>query len=90
MNVPIVVATVIKRRRYESSTSSNSDEDWEEAFCVRRKRQVRPRIVGYENIVHRYSDHEFKTHFRFVNIFAFPKCLMSLELFLYKIHCIFN
>lgn len=61
--VKIVTSLISQRIDAESSTSSSSsDEEW---MCVeRRRRQFRPRINNYCNLVDRYSDNEFKTHFR--------------------------
>ena len=66
MATKIVVAKLISRRMRDSSESSDSsDEEWEEVLNIRGKRALRPRIEHYaRNVVSRYLDYEFKSHFR--------------------------
>ncbi|XP_046432592.1 putative nuclease HARBI1 [Neodiprion fabricii] len=60
-----IVAFSTKRMRdNDSESSSSSDDMWDAALSVRGKRQIRPRIIGYNNAVACYTDHEFKSHFR--------------------------
>lgn len=66
------VATLLHRRRYyETETSSSSDDEYEMALRERGKRKLRTRIVGYDDVVRRYTDYEFKSHFRLVSNFCF-------------------
>ncbi|XP_031328864.1 putative nuclease HARBI1 [Photinus pyralis] len=57
-----VVGIIIRRRRISSSSSSSLDD--EEFFQQRKKRKLRPRITDYADVVGRYADNEFKSHFR--------------------------
>lgn len=72
MNIPAAVEMMIMRRRHESEeSSSSSDEEWETALRERTKRKCRPRIDNYIDVTYRYSDKEFKSHFRLINDYAF-------------------
>ncbi|KAK4886756.1 hypothetical protein RN001_003027 [Aquatica leii] len=66
------VATVgyllMQRNNALESTSSSSDEEWNAILRNRdrEKRKLRARIADYESVINRYSDEEFKRHFRSV------------------------
>lgn len=68
MSLTATVGYLVMRRNNasESSSSSSSDEEWSTILqkydCEKRK--LRPRIIDYDNVVYRYSDDEFKSHFR--------------------------
>ncbi|XP_046617656.1 putative nuclease HARBI1 [Neodiprion virginianus] len=70
MSLTATVGYLVMRRNNapESSSSSSSDEEWstisQKYDCEKRK--FRPRIIDYDNVVYRYSDDEFKSHFRSV------------------------
>lgn len=64
----IITTILLQRRKNESESSSSSEEEWELIMQRREKRTLRPRISGYENVIRRYMDHDFKSHFRLVNI----------------------
>lgn len=55
-----------RRNNALDSTSSSSDEEWNTILhhYDREKRKLGPNIVDYENVIKRYSDEEFKCHFR--------------------------
>lgn len=59
------------RADYSSEGDTSSDDEWDMVINERGKRQLRPRILDYNNLVQRYQDHEFKSHFRlvFINVF---------------------
>jgi len=60
-----MVAFLTKKiRDNDSESSSSSDDMWEAALSVRGQRQLRPRIIGYNDVVACYTDQEFKSHFR--------------------------
>lgn len=61
-----IVAILTNRMRdNDSESSSSSDDMWEAVLSVREQRQFRPRIIGYNDVVACYTDHEFKSHFRY-------------------------
>jgi len=60
----VEIATTLRRRRYYESESSSSSDSEEIALRERGKRKLRPRIVAYDDVVCRYMDYEFKSHFR--------------------------
>ncbi|CAH2101079.1 unnamed protein product [Euphydryas editha] len=60
----MVVFLTKRMRDNDSESSSSSDDMWEAALSVRGQRQLRPRIIGYNDVVACYTDHEFKSHFR--------------------------
>ncbi|CAH2084225.1 unnamed protein product [Euphydryas editha] len=68
MSLAATVGYLVIRRNNapESSSSSSSDEEW--SIILQKydgeKRKLRPRIIAYDNVVYRYSDDEFKSHFR--------------------------
>lgn len=68
MSSAAALGYLVRRRNNasESTSSSSSDEEWNTILqnydCEKRK--LRPRIIDYDNVIHRYSDDEFKSHFR--------------------------
>ncbi|CAH2088329.1 unnamed protein product [Euphydryas editha] len=60
----MVVFLTKRMRDNDWESSSSSDDMWEAALSVRGQRQLRPRIIGYNDVVACYTDHEFKSHFR--------------------------
>ncbi|XP_047526405.1 putative nuclease HARBI1 [Pieris napi] len=57
---------LMHRNKAPETSSSSSDEEWDAIIknYNRENRQLRPRIIDYENVIFRYSDEEFKSHFR--------------------------
>lgn len=82
--VGVIGMLLVRRRNNISESSSSSDEDWEAALRERGRRKLRPRIIGYDEVVRSYMDHEFKSHFRLVSIdnFCFFQ-IFNVKLFLY-------
>lgn len=81
------VATVgyllVQRNNDLESTSSSSDEEWIAVLRNRvyEKRTLRPRIIDYGNVIIRYSDEEFKSHFRLSrNTFKYLHGLIQKDL----------
>ncbi|KAJ0175613.1 hypothetical protein K1T71_008772 [Dendrolimus kikuchii] len=67
----------------EERNSSSSDEVWRIILEKgnTKKRDLRPRITQYKNVVDRYSDAEFKSHFRLSrNIFNYLHKLIQKDL----------
>ncbi|EGI68585.1 hypothetical protein G5I_02684 [Acromyrmex echinatior] len=60
-NIKVIVLRCIK---YESEDSSSSDDEWELVLRKRKKRTFRLRIPNYVDVVVRYMDYDFKSHFR--------------------------
>lgn len=68
MSIEVSLGYLVRGRNNapESTSSSSSDEEWNTILqnYDREKRKLRPRIIDYDNVIHRYSDDEFKSHFR--------------------------
>lgn len=66
MSFTAVGYLLMHRNNAPETSSSSSDEEWNATLqnYNREKRKLRPRIIDYENIIIRYSDEEFKSHFR--------------------------
>lgn len=53
----------------DSDNESSSDEEWN---LQKQRRLLRPRIKDYaQSVVIRYAAHEFKSHFRYVQVLFF-------------------
>lgn len=65
----ISIILLVHQKNNESESSSSSDEDWVAALREKGKLKLRPRITDYTNVVSRYMDYEFKSHFRLVIIY---------------------
>ncbi|KAK4871530.1 hypothetical protein RN001_015654 [Aquatica leii] len=60
---------LMQRNNALESTSSSSDEK-ENAILRnsdREKRKLRARIIDYKSVINRYSNEEFKSHFKFIS-----------------------
>uniref|UniRef100_T1ID06 Transposase Helix-turn-helix domain-containing protein n=1 Tax=Rhodnius prolixus TaxID=13249 RepID=T1ID06_RHOPR len=57
---------LLQRNNAIESSTSSSDEEWDTILqnCISEKRKIRPRIINYQSVIDRYSDEEFKSHFR--------------------------
>ncbi|KAK0070866.1 hypothetical protein PV325_013966, partial [Microctonus aethiopoides] len=60
-----VAYSLLHYNNASESTSSSSDEEWNATLhnYDRKKRILRPRILGYDHVITLYSDEEFKNHF---------------------------
>ena len=70
-NMDAIKVIVLRCIKYESEDSSSSDDEWELVLRKRKKRTFRLRIPNYVDVVVRYMDYDFKSHFRLVNIHDF-------------------
>lgn len=65
-----IIAQRYRTYKSEFEDSSSSEDEW--VLYQREKHKLRSRIPNYINVVNSYMGHEFKSHFRLVNIRNFP------------------
>jgi len=65
MCVHVVISLFVLKELIESSSSSNSEEDLDALTNIETYRRKIPRLKNYvEEVVPRWRDDEFKSHFR--------------------------
>lgn len=63
-NVKMLTCFTIMEALCESSSDSSDSFDEDELVSYPAIQNIRPRIKNYLDIVHEYSNREFKSHFR--------------------------
>lgn len=65
-NVVLSCVQILMESDSETETESSSEEE-RRLIQAKKKRIIRPRIIKYTHVVARYSNNEFKSHFRLVS-----------------------